>query len=186
MATVQDALRTRTDVLDDKLYEVVDGQRIEPEPASAYATLLASALTYFFTQFALDRKLGLVATEALFVLDAARGLQRRPDVALVCFSRWTEANVPNTAAWNVVPDLAVEVVSPSNLAEEVDAKTIEYFNAGVRLVWVIYPESQRVYVHQSPRQIEVVERSGELTGGDVMPGFRLPVQKLFDAVRRPE
>ena len=185
MATVQDRPQTR-EVRDDVLYEVVDGQRIEPEPSSAYASLLASVLSFFVTDFARDRKLGVVGIETLFVLDAARGLQRRPDVAFVGFSRWTDPAVANAAAWNVVPDLAVEVVSPTNLAEEVEAKTLEYFAAGVRLVWVVYPESKRVYTYQSPRNVEVIECSGELTGGDVLPGFRLVVQRLFDAIRKPE
>ena len=133
----------------------------------------------------MQHKLGLVVTETLFVLDAQRNLKRRPDVAFVSYPRWREDRVPRTEAWDVVPDLAVEVISPTNLAEEIDDKITDYFTAGVRLVWVLYPASGRVYVYQSPERVTGLERTDELEGGDVLPGFRLPVAALFEAVTRP-
>jgi Uma2 family endonuclease len=61
----------------------------------------------------------------------------------------------------------------------------DYFAGGVRLVWVLFPVSGRVYVYQSPERVTGLERSGELNGGDVLPGFRLPIAALFEAVRKP-
>lgn len=171
---------------DEPLYEVIDGERREIDRMGAFETVLAWLLSFHLGQFALQHRLGLVMTETLFVLDAERNLKRRPDVAFVSYPRWREDQVPRAEAWDVVPDLAIEVISPSNLAEEIDDKITDYFAAGVRLVWVLFPTSGRVYVYQSPERVTGLERSDELDGGDVLPGFRLPIAALFEAVRKPE
>jgi Uma2 family endonuclease len=106
-------------------------------------------------------------------------------VAFVSYPRWPEDHVPRAEAWDVVPDLAVEVISPTNLAEEIDDKLTDYFAAGVRMVWVLFPGSGRLYVYRSPEQVAGLDRSDELDGGDVLPGFRLPITTLFEAVTKP-
>ena len=83
------------------------------------------------------------------------------------------------------PRLAIEVVSPTNLAEDLLAKVDEYFQAGVRQVWVVYPAAARVHVHESPTQIRVLGRGDELDGGPLLPGFRLPLAELFEAEAEP-
>ena len=171
---------------EERLYEVIDGERRELEPMGAFETALAWVLSYHLGHFALQQKLELVVTETLFVLDAQRNLRRRPDVAFVSYPRWRDDQVPRAEAWDVVPDLAVEVISPTNRAEEIDDKITDYFAAGVRLVWVLFPVSGRFYVYQSPERVTGLERSDELDGGDVLPGFRLAVATLFEAVRKPE
>jgi len=177
--------RTPSDVDEEPLYEVVDGERREVDRMGAFETVLASVLAYYLGSFALQHKLGLVVTETLFVLDALRDLKRRPDVAFVSYKRWREDRVPRTEAWDVVPDLAVELISRTNLAEEIDTKITDYFAAGVRLVWVLFPDSGRIYVYESPERVTGLGRSDELDGGDVVPGFRLPIATLFEAVIRP-
>ena len=112
----------------------------------AFETVLASWLCHLINSFAGDKKLGLAVSEVLFVLNAARDLKRRPDVAFVSYARWPTPVVARESAWKVVPDLAVELVSPTNLAEEIDRKITDYFQSGVRLVWAFYPDSGRVYV----------------------------------------
>jgi Uma2 family endonuclease len=82
-------------------------------------------------------------------------------------------------AWDVVPDLAVEVISPHDLAEEILQKVVEYFQAGVRLVWIVYPQQRLVYVHESLTQVRCLTQTEELDGGAVLPGFRLPLANLF-------
>jgi Uma2 family endonuclease len=171
---------------DSSFYEIIDGQRVEVEPMGAFESVLASLLMKSIGTFAGENRLGLAVAETLFLLDLERNLQRRPDVAFVSYPRWPEPAVPRASAWDVVPDLAVEVVSPTNSAEEIDEKIVDYFAAGVRLVWVLYPNSGRVYVCKSAKHIDVLERTEELDGSDVLPGFRLPIQSLFDAVTKPE
>ena len=176
-----------TTLIDDvERYEVIHGVRVEREPMGAFETVLASWLCHLINSFATGKKLGLAVSEVLFILDAPGGLKRRPDVAFVSYAHWPAAVVAREAAWNAIPDLAVEIVSPTNLAEEIDSKITDYFQAQVRQVWVIYPDSGRVYVYQSPTRVTVLERADTLDAGDVLPGFRLPIAQLYEAVTRPE
>lgn len=80
---------------------------------------------------------------------------------------------------HVVPELAVEVVSSTNSANEVEEKVVEYLKVGVSLVWVVYPTTGRIYVHDGSSTVRVVSGDGELDGGDVLPGFRLRLIELF-------
>jgi Uma2 family endonuclease len=187
MKASQSVLVPGTPWVDDvERYEVIAGIRVEREPMGAFETVLASWLCYLLNSFAAGKKLGLAVNETLFVLHASRNLQRRPDVAFVSYPRWPAAIVAREAAWKVVPDLAVEIVSPTNLAKEIDGKVTDYFQSGVRLVWVFYPDAGRVYVYQSPMQVSILERTDTLDGGEVLPDFRLPIVQLYEAVTKPE
>lgn len=174
----------------DALYEIVYGQRLELPSMSAFATIIASRLHLRLGLYVEDHALGTSATELLFILDKARDLRRRPDVAFVSTERWpAEREFPLSGDWEVVPDLVVEVVSPNDLASDLLAKIHEYFQYGVRLIWIVYPEKRQVYVYTSPTQIRVVSLQDELDGEGVVPGFRLPLNKLFAvevAVQNPQ
>ena len=127
------------------------------------------------------QRLGRALIEFVFLIDRAKNLQRRPDVAFVSHAKWpVHRRVPDVAVWDMVPDLAIEVVSPSNSAGQVQGKMHEYFNAGASGVWVVYPEQQEVYVYTSPIQIRVVQLGQDLEGGDLIPGFRVPLAALFE------
>jgi hypothetical protein len=88
-------------------------------------------------------------------------------------------------AWDVVPDLAVEVISPHDRAEEVLDKVLEYFRADVRLVWVVYPKQRLIFVFEAPDRVRAISQDDALDGGLVLPGFRLPLANLFDPVPPP-
>jgi Uma2 family endonuclease len=166
----------------DIFYEVVDNQVRELPPMSARETLFASTLYRFLTSFAWDGGFGQVVSEMLFLLNRTRNLQRRPDLAMVSFDRWPRGkSAPTTNAWEVVPDLTIEVVSPTNAAYEVIEKLEDYFASGVRRVWVIYPPFAKFYVYDSPESVRILKRSDILEGGDVLPGFRLALSDLFEA-----
>lgn len=170
--------------VDEPLYEVINGQRVEMPPMSAYASKIASRLVRWTGAFADPRGLGEVVSEVLFRLPLNPDRNRRPDMAFVSVGRWP-LNRPmplRDNAWDVVPDLAAEVVSPSDLAEEIMQKLVEYFQAGARLVWVVYPEQQLVYVYEALTQVRGLTRQDELDGGSVLPGFRLPLAQLFGDV----
>ena len=162
------------------LYEVVDGQVVEKKPMGAYEILVGSRLNTRLDSFASTHHHGRAVSEMLF--DFGPDLpQRRPDVAYVSYARWPrQRRVPSTQAWAVVPDLAVEVVSPSNTFGEVLDKVQEYFQAGVQVVWVVAPLHQQVYVYQSPTHVQVLTLSAALTGAPFVPGFHLPLRELFD------
>ena len=171
---------------DDLLYEVVDGQVVELAPMGAYETRLASVLTVYFETFAGQHQLGRAVQAMLFDLTTVQR-QRRPDVAFVSYDRWPrQRRVPRTEAWEVVPNLVVEVVSPTDRVDDVVDKVAEYFRAGVECVWVSLPSREQVYVYDSPTQVRILTRADELCGEPVLPQFRLLRTTLFDEVEEAE
>ncbi|MCI0460229.1 MAG: Uma2 family endonuclease [Gemmataceae bacterium] len=166
---------------DDVLYEIVNGQYLELPPMSTYAVMIASILGEKLGAFVRSQQLGRAVVEALFALDASGKLKRRPDVAFVSYQRWAKGRpLPHTDPWPVVPDLAVEVVSPNDLAEELRIKVRDYFQAGVQQVWVIYPKLALVDVYSSVGAMHSRGRGEELEAEPVLPGLRLPVASLFE------
>jgi Uma2 family endonuclease len=163
-----------------RFYEVVGGQMVEKPAMGAFESLLASLLSRLMANHVHDNQLGRVVCETLFLLDRGLGLKRRPDLAFVSTQRWPlRRRVPRTEAWEVVPDLAVEVVSLSNSAEQVAGKIEEYFRATVRQVWVIYPGTSKIYLYDTPTSVKILQVGDVLEGGSVLPGFRLPLEDLF-------
>ena len=78
------------------------------------------------------------------------------------------------------PDLAVEVISPGNRKAEMRQKLREYFSAGSMLVWYVYPKTKSVHVFQSvDDEPLIISVDGSLTGGQVLPGFKLSVREIF-------
>jgi Uma2 family endonuclease len=165
---------------EDMLYEVVDGQIVEKK-MSARESEIASMLVGILGAFARSNRLGRFFCEMLFRIDSGKDLQRRPDVSFVSQARWPHhRRVPNVAVWDMVPDLAIEVISQSEMMAAVLRMVHDYFKAGVARVWVIYPEQAEVYIYSTPQQVQVVGIGQELDGGDLLPGFRLPVAVLFE------
>ncbi|MBV8313628.1 MAG: Uma2 family endonuclease [Planctomycetaceae bacterium] len=162
------------------LYEVVNGQVVEKPPMGAYETWIASRLMRWMISCDQEGRFGQVVIEMLFRIDRATELQLRPDLAFVSHARWPrDRPAPREAAWDVVPDLAVEVVSPSDSANEVIDKLHEYFQAGVQQVWLVYPKTSEVYVYEAPQRVRILGRTDELDGGAILSGFRLPMAHLF-------
>ena len=118
-----------------------------------------------------------------FILERDPDIVRAPDAAFVASGRIPETGVP-VGYWPFAPDLAVEVVSPSDRLADVHAKIVDYLAAGTRLVWLVEPETRMVHVYRSTRQVDVLGTDDALDGGDVLPGFRTPVQHLFPPDRR--
>lgn len=169
--------------VEDGLYEIVDGERVELPPMGVPENIIAFDLAAAIKEHATPSKLGRAITETLFRLRERPNLQRRPDAAFVSYERWPKNRaIERSNAWDVIPDLVVEVVSPTNLAEEIPTKVREYFEAGVRRAWVIYVHESLVYEYDSPRSIRVLGREDTLDGGQVIPGFRLPLVELFEGI----
>jgi Uma2 family endonuclease len=169
---------------EEALYEIAYGKRVELPPMSIYAVRMASRLSSRMDLFAVEHQRGTVVTEGLFILDAERDLRRRPDVAFVSAESWPlDRELPEEGDWQVVPDLAVEVLSPNDLFAPVLAKLREYFEVGVRQVWVIVPSEKQVYVYDSPTQTRILSEADELDGGVILSGFKMAVAALFQ--RRP-
>jgi Uma2 family endonuclease len=164
---------------EEPLYEVVNGQKVELPPMAAKSTWIASALFGFLFSHVQQHQLGHLVMEMLFILDRAANVRRRPDVAFVSAERWpVSQDPPWEGDWDVVPDLAVEVISPNDTFSAVERKIGEYFDQAVRQVWVVSPEEQRVYVYDSRDSIRPVTAPAELES-TLFPGWRLPLATLF-------
>jgi Uma2 family endonuclease len=106
---------------------------------------------------------------------------RKPDVSLIFRDR-LPAEQLEEGHLTLPPDLAVEVVSPNDSAYEVEEKVQEYLEVGVRLVWVVYPPTRTIHIHRADRTTAVIRSDDELTGEDLLPGFRCRVGDLFAAL----
>src|SRR5947207_6344348 len=103
---------------DNERYEIVDGARVEMPPMSADSSVLAVRLTRLLSNFGVEQKMGEAYNEVLFKLPLPIDRNRRPDTAFVPYSRWAKNRpLPPTNAWDVLPELCVEVVSPTDMAE---------------------------------------------------------------------
>lgn len=161
------------------LYEVIDGQVVELPPMGSLQEFMANFLHLKLGGFVLERRLGHGLMEVLFDMTEQVGRKRRPDVAFLSAERWPLAKpIPETDGIKAVPNLAVEIVSPSNTWEEVREKTKEYFRAGVERVWVISAAQREAHVYDGPISVRVLVEEDDLTD-DMLPGFRLPLSELF-------
>jgi len=166
-------------------YEIVDGQIQEWPEMGVYPLEIASILHEYLGPFVRKHGLGRSAVESKFRTKPKN--KRRPDLAFISFAKWPKGRrAPDTDAWDFVPNLAVEVVSMTDKAWDVLAKVREYCDAGVEVVWLIYPNLETIHVYTSWSQIEVVTREQTLDGGAVVPGFRLALADLFEGEAEPE
>jgi Uma2 family endonuclease len=106
---------------------------------------------------------------------------RIPDVSFIALARLPHGRVPEGYI-DGAPDLAVEIVSPSDRAEDVYGKVREYLEAGTRLVWVVWPRYRAITAYTQDGQIRELRAGDELGGDDVLPGFRVPVAEIFAPV----
>jgi Uma2 family endonuclease len=168
---------------DEPLYEIIDGQRVELAPMSILASRVASRLLGKLSCFLEGNPLGEALMETLVRLPLPVDRNRRPDVAFVSAQRIAQAppQPGSDNAWDIVPELMVEVVSPHDLAEEIMERLDEYWAAGTKLVWIVYPTQRLVHVYESPRQVRILGVADELEGGSVLPGLRIPIASLFPA-----
>lgn len=166
---------------EDEFYKVeaVRGRLIrEPRPAPLHARV-QSRLVYLLEAYERAHRTGGAAViEVEFVLSVEPLTVRVPDVAWVSAVRIPERGY-TLPRWHVAPDLAAEVVSPRNRRRDLEERVGDYILAGSRLVWVVDPRTRTVAVHrpgEEPLRLGVMD---ELTGDDVLPGFRAPLLELF-------
>jgi Uma2 family endonuclease len=163
--------------------ELIDGILVE-KPMASYESSLAAAIIYFLYRYLETRNLGTVLGEAGF-LRLRPGQVRAPDVSFIRWERFSGRQRPTGAIYPVAPDLAVEILSESNRPEEMQRKRRDYFAAGTRLVWYIEPTTRTARAYTAENQWTEIGPHDSLTGGEVLPGFELPLQELFARVEGP-
>jgi Uma2 family endonuclease len=148
----------------------------EPAPGARHGDIVAN-LTYLLRSYLEQQPVGKALTESGFLLDRAAAVVRRPDVAFVRAVR-----VPgelSASFFDGAPDLAIEVVSPSNRPSNLLQKIAELLAAGTQRVWVVYPQTRTVAEHTSEGDLRIYNGEEVLTAPDLLPGFMLPVARVF-------
>jgi Uma2 family endonuclease len=142
------------------------------------AGLIATNLAFEMAAFADHRRLGLaVIAPTGFQIARDPDTVRVPDVAFIRAER-----IPPGGArgfFQGVPDIAVEILSPSDRPADVVTKTQDWLQAGCSIVWTVDPEARTVTVHRADGQMAVLSDADILTGGDVLPGFSVPAAEVF-------
>jgi len=160
-------------------YELDEGKLVEMPGAGALHNLIVGLVYRLLFAFVSQKRLGLVFCDgAAFVLRRDPDTVRIPDVSVVRRDRVPAAGIPE-GFWPGAPDLAVEIVSPHDRAEEVHERVRDYLGAGVRLVWVLWPKSRTMTVYWPDGTARELGPDEKLTGGDVLPGFEMTVSDLF-------
>jgi Uma2 family endonuclease len=139
------------------------------------AMQIAASLHRYVNEHGLGR---VFAAETGFILARDPDTVRAPDVAFISRERLEQTGIPS-GYWPGAPDLAVEVISPSDTYAEVEDKVCDWLEAGTRLVIVVNPRKQAVTVYRSAQQVRLLTGNEVLDGADVIPGWALPVSDIF-------
>lgn len=162
-----------------KRFELVRGELVEMPGTGAEHGTIAMEIIAALLAFVRPRTLGRVyAGDVTYILARNPDTLRIPDVSFVAQERIAQHGIPK-GYWPFPPDLAVEIVSPNDRADAVGAKVDEYLAAGVRLVWVVWPDTSSVMVYTLDEEPREYSEGDTLDGGEVLPGFSVLVRDLF-------
>ncbi|MCG8449958.1 MAG: Uma2 family endonuclease [Pirellulales bacterium] len=162
-------------------YELVKGELRMMSPASSEHGAITQNISWRLAKYVHENNLGQTFTaETGFLIEHDPDTVRAPDVSFVSNEQLERHNI-SAAYYPEAPELAVEVVSPKDTAEEIDSKARCWLGAGTRLVWVIYPKGRTVTVYRSLNNIQVLNEQDSLSGESVVPGFVCAIADLFPA-----
>lgn len=171
---------TEDDVIEaerrDHLCELIDGTLVEKAMEWREARL-AMVLGHLLESFLEEHDLGIVVGEG-GMLRLMAGQVRIPDVGFFSWNKFRNRQLPQEPIPDLVPDLAIEVLSRGNTEAEMQRKLRDYFAAGVRLVWLIDPRQHCTRVFTAADQVSVVGEDQPLSGGEVLPGFQVTLSEL--------
>ena len=158
--------------------EIVNGEMLAMSPANFQHGNVISRIYSPLGMAVYEGDLGELA-------DGQTGFRLRsgdlycPDIAFVTKERAAEHRRKNGTFFEGAPDLAVEVLSPSDMIGVIEEKLVQFFAEGMRLAWVVHPRTKTVHVYHSAAHVSVVAADGFLDGEEVVPGFRLAVAEIF-------
>ena len=163
-------------------FELIDGHLVEHK-VGAKSSYVATNLLVLMGYFVLSNNLGLVFQSdcgyQIFAEEPSR--VRFADGSFMRRGGLPEDRPPQGHC-RVAPELVIEAVSPNDTAYELEDKIAQWLGAGVRLVWVIYPETQRVQVHRPDGTVTKLQSEEQLVGEDVVPGFQCQVAEIFQGL----
>jgi len=158
--------------------ELLRGELVMMTPAGFEHGRIAGAITGLLIDFVKQHSLGVVTGgKTGFQIASDPDTVRAPDAAFIRSQRIPSGPIPGF--FQGAPDLAIEVLSPGDRASEVLFKVQEWLATGCGAVWLVDPKNRTISVYRSRTQIEVLEASDTLSGGDILPGFQVSVAEIF-------
>lgn len=179
-ATVGDVIRVEAE--EDRHCELVEGTLVE-KAVGFDESRVAMSLGHLINEYLGANDRGICVGEG-GMMQIAPGLVRVPDVSFISWERLPGGESPKEPVPDLAPDLAVEVLSEGNTPAEMRRKVGEYFDAGVRMVWLIDPQKRTAQVYTSPTDSFEVREDQPLDGGEILPGFSVGLGELLDRGRR--
>lgn len=157
-----------------RLFELINGKVCEKMPTQQHG-LIASHINVALALYARQYKSGRPGVEVRHQVPGDKQNSRLPDVSFVCAKDplVEQGSVPT------MPDLAVEIKSPSDTITDMRETAAYYLANGSRLVWLVYPNYRLVEVYRTDADIEFFGEDDTLTGGEALPDFTLPVREIF-------
>lgn len=164
----------QSDILHDK-YELIDGEMVEKMPNLEHA-FIDGLLIMLLGVFVREHNLGWVLPELRVKLPDDLFNARQPDIAFVRAGR---GDFDAKVAFPVMPDLLIEIKSPTDTYVQMRRKALYYLDNGALLVWLIFPEKAQIEVHRADDVIRTLGRGDTLTGDELLPGFSVAVSEIF-------
>ena len=166
----------------DGRYELVKGEVVELSPVNDEHSGIASNINFSFGLYSRRYDFGQAGIEAGYKVRSGPDTVRGPDVSFRLVPR--ESGRQGAGFLTGAPDIAVEVVSPSNRAAQVERKVREYLAAGAQRVWVVYPATRRaarrVVVHRADGRVITYTGDDVITDEELLPEFSLPLSEIFE------
>lgn len=161
-----------------RTHELIQGELIPVAPPTFDHGDIAGEIYSQLKAFLRRTRVGRASVESGFVLRREPDVVRFPDVAFLESSRLP---VPKRGFVSGPPTLAVEVVSPGDTWREVEDKVQLYLEVGVKVVWIVSEEDARIHVRTPDGQHKIYERPDVLDGGELLPGFQMPLSEVFES-----
>ena len=178
---VADKLYTAEELLTltgDRSYELLDGRLVE-KPLGARASRIAARIVGRVGLFAEEQQAGTIFdSQCGYQIFAKPNHVRKPDGSFIRRGRLPNDQPPKGHV-RIAPDWTLEVVSPNDTAHEVEEKISDFLEAGVSLLWLVYPLTRRIMVYRANGTVSRLGPQDELSGEDVLPGFSLRVETIF-------
>ena len=164
----------------DARCELIEGVLYETSPSNTDSSAIVIRLAIKLGAFVYEHRLGILTGEAGgYHLERDPDSVVAPDLAFIRSDRY--ANRPSgSSLFPGIPDLAVEVLSPGNAVADIRRKQALYQRVGIPLTWWIDPRRRTVIVHSPERSPRLLNETDSLDGEDIIPGFSMPLAKLFD------
>lgn len=166
----------------DQSFELIEGELVPKARTDNEHGIICGRLIILLGIYArsLNRQARIGGEGTTFFTRTDDRTVRKPDVVFSFYGEHLPLGQTSEFYMHIPPDLVVEVLSPGNSAIDMDDKIQEWFTFGVKLVWLVYPKSGRVYIYPDNRHATILFRDEAISGGAILPGFEAPIKAFFE------